>query len=76
MHEMHFWEASRGAAGRVNVQSAEISAILERVFDRQFGKVLVAKSYNLALSNKECEFIFAFVVELGDLHAEDLGADR
>ena len=76
MHKMDFREASRGTTGRVDVQSAEISAIFKRLFDGQFGKVLVAKSYNFALCNEECQFILALLIELRDLDSRDLGADR
>jgi hypothetical protein len=42
--------------------------------DREGGEVLVAEGDDFTLCDEEGELVFAFITELGELHAGDFGA--
>lgn len=62
--------------GRVDVQSAEVSAELQRFFNGEGSKVLVSEGDDLLLRHQQRQLVFALVVQLGELDARDFGADR
>jgi ribosomal protein L12E/L44/L45/RPP1/RPP2 len=49
---MRFWITFGRTRRGVDVQAAKVSAIVQRLSDRQISEVLVAESNNLALSDK------------------------
>lgn len=54
---------------------AKVRAILERLLDREVGKVLVAEGDDLALGHEPRELVLAGAAEGRELDATDFGAD-
>lgn len=61
--------------GWVNVQSSKISSKLQGLFDGKGSEILVSECDDLLLGHQQSQLIPALVVEAGELHATDLGAD-
>lgn len=61
-----------GAGRRVDVVTAKVLAILQRVLDGDIGKVLAAERHDLALRNEACELVLARIAQGAELDASDL----
>ena len=66
---------AQGRARRwVDVMSSKVAAVLESLFNRQIGKILVTESDNLAFGHETCQLILASWGEAGKLDATNFGA--
>ena len=59
----------------MHVQSSEVSAVFQGLLDGQRCEVLVTEGDDLLLGDEQGQLVLAFVVELGELDAEDLCAN-
>ena len=55
----------------VNVVSAKVSPKVKSILYGQIGKILVTKSHDLALSDKQRKLVFPFIRKLAELHTGD-----
>lgn len=60
----------------MNVQSAKVAAELKGLLNWQRSQILVSECNHFLLSNQESQFIFALVIQLGQLNTSDFGSDR
>lgn len=75
MHQMDLWEALRLARRRMDMVAAKVSAKLQRLLNRQIGKVLVPKSNHTALRYEERELVLAGIGERGELDTTHFRAE-
>ena len=61
---MDFRISLRRAGGRMDVMSPKITAKVERLLNREVGKILVTECHDLLLRNEKSEFIFSGVSQL------------
>ena len=62
--EVNLWVSCRGARGRMDMKSAEVSAIVEGFTYGKIRKVLVSEGNNLSLGHEPCQLIFSSVAQL------------
>ena len=72
---MDFGVVERGAGGGVDVQAAEVGAVVEGGGDGQVGEVLVTEDEDFALGGEEGELVFSGGGEGAELDVGEDGAD-
>ena len=76
MDQVDFWVASWGTRRGVDVQTAEVSAKVEGLLDREGGEVLVTEGYHFLLRDEEGKLVLARVGESAELSSPYFCANR